>query len=40
MISKSYMVKKVILLSCTGGDPGILDRGFTFTKGVRFVNFI
>ena len=24
----------------TGADPGCLDRGFKFTKGVRFVNFI
>ena len=25
--------------ACTGADPGFLDRGFKFRKGVRFPSF-
>ena len=30
---------KCVPISKARGDPGFLDRGFKFIKGVRFVNF-
>ena len=32
-------INSMLLLSCTGTDPGFLERGFKFTKVVWFVKF-
>ena len=40
--AKMHLNIKFSSLLCTsmsGADPGILDREFKFTKGVRFVDF-